>query len=58
VVVRRRGRSSYSSYGIKTTPKKNQIKEKKRGKIWFFFFSFNGDGNLQNKKEEGDQKIK
>jgi hypothetical protein len=55
VVVRRR--SSYSSYGIRTTPKKIQIKQRRRGK-YVCFFSFNGDGNLQNKKEEGDPKIK
>jgi hypothetical protein len=40
VVVRRRGRSSYSSYGIKTTPKKIQIKEKKGENMVFFFFFF------------------
>jgi hypothetical protein len=38
VVVRIRGKSFYSSYAIKTTPKKIQLKQRARGNICFVFF--------------------
>jgi hypothetical protein len=40
LVVRRRGRISYSSYGIRTTPpkKQNKTKQRRKGKYICFFF--------------------
>lgn len=53
VVVRRKGRSSYSSYAIIKAPKKIQIKQIRGGNV--FFFTLNGDGQLAKQKRRRGQ---
>jgi hypothetical protein len=57
VVVRRR--SSYSSYGIRTTPKKIQIKQKRMGKyVCFFFLQWRWQLAKQKRRRGPKNKIK
>jgi len=58
-VVVRRTRSSYSSYAIRKTSQKIQIKQIKRGGGGgFFFFRKKGRGGWEKKKKKKEEKKK